>query len=217
MPAVIDFAQPLADVQVAATRPEFVIAVRELCEFAAKSGDLDLRFTPSPTAQEGIAGHKKVAARRGDGHRTEVWLTGRHDNLLVRGRADGFNDAEGLLEEVKTFRGDLTRQPANQRAMHWAQARTYGWLLCQQLGLATLRIRLVYFDIGTEVETVFEEVGSADDLRHAFENLCARFAGWARQELGHRSSRNAALDALSFLHPEFRTGQRAGRAHLHGH
>ena len=34
------------------------VAVRELCEFAAKSGDLDHRFTPSPSAQQGIAATK---------------------------------------------------------------------------------------------------------------------------------------------------------------
>ena len=28
----------------------YVVAVRALCEFTAKEGDLDLRFTPSPTA-----------------------------------------------------------------------------------------------------------------------------------------------------------------------
>ena len=28
----------------------YSIAVRALCEFTAKVGDLDLRFTPSPTA-----------------------------------------------------------------------------------------------------------------------------------------------------------------------
>jgi DNA excision repair protein ERCC-2 len=48
------------------------VAVRALCEFTAKQGDLDLRFTPSPTAQEGIAGHAhRDAARRG-GLRSEV-------------------------------------------------------------------------------------------------------------------------------------------------
>ena len=30
------------------------VSVRALCEFTAKVGDLDLRFTPSPTALEGI-------------------------------------------------------------------------------------------------------------------------------------------------------------------
>ena len=42
----------------------YTVAVRALCEFSAKVGDLDLRFTPSPTAQEGIAGHRRVVARR---------------------------------------------------------------------------------------------------------------------------------------------------------
>ena len=43
----------------------YTVAVRALCEFTAKVGDLDLRFTPSPTAQEGIAGHAVVTSRRG--------------------------------------------------------------------------------------------------------------------------------------------------------
>ena len=33
---------------------QYTVAVRELCEFTAKHGDLDLRFTPAPTAQEGM-------------------------------------------------------------------------------------------------------------------------------------------------------------------
>ena len=41
---------------------QYTVAVRALCEFTAKTGDLDLRFTPSPTAQEGIAGHAVVTA-----------------------------------------------------------------------------------------------------------------------------------------------------------
>jgi len=42
----------------------YIVAVRALCEFTAKQGDLDLRFSPSPSAQEGIAGHAVVASRR---------------------------------------------------------------------------------------------------------------------------------------------------------
>jgi len=52
------------------------VAVRALCEFTAKVGDLDLRFTPSPTALEGIAGHAQVTARRGEGYEREVALEG---------------------------------------------------------------------------------------------------------------------------------------------
>lgn len=46
----------------------YSIAVRALCEFTAKVGDLDLRFTPSPTALEGIVGHRTVASRRSEGY-----------------------------------------------------------------------------------------------------------------------------------------------------
>jgi hypothetical protein len=48
--------------------PSYSIAVRALCEFTAKVGDLDLRFTPSPTALEGIVGHRTVASRRSEGY-----------------------------------------------------------------------------------------------------------------------------------------------------
>ena len=47
-----------------AERLSYSVAVRALCEFTAKTGDLDLRFTPSPTALEGIVGHRTVASRR---------------------------------------------------------------------------------------------------------------------------------------------------------
>ena len=52
----------------------YSVAVRALCEFSAKVGDLDLRFTPSPTAQEGIEGHQRVVARRAAGYESEITL-----------------------------------------------------------------------------------------------------------------------------------------------
>src|SRR5438876_8015826 len=98
----------------------YTIAVRELCAFTAKVGDLDLRFTPSPSADEGIAGLKAVAARRGPTYRAEVPVQGAYEELVVRGRADGFDETNGIVEEVKTFKGDLSLLPDNQRALHWA-------------------------------------------------------------------------------------------------
>lgn len=196
------------------TMSSYVIAVRALCEFTAKAGDLDLRFTPAPTAQEGMAGHAVVAARRQrEGYRREVTLAGTHRLLTVRGRADGYDAGSNTLEEVKTYRGDLARQPANHRALHWAQAKVYGWLMClkaQEDGqpIAEMRIALVYFDIATQRETVITETHSAQALREHFELQCERFIAWAGQEVAHRSARDAALSALRFPHERFRTGQR---------
>ncbi|MDA8443523.1 ATP-dependent DNA helicase [Paracidovorax valerianellae] len=194
----------------------YTVAVRELCEFTAKQGDLDLRFTPAPTALEGIAGHATVAQRRmagrgagaGPGYESEVALEGQHRHLRVRGRADGFDPAACRLDEVKTFKGRLDRQPASHRALHWAQAKVYGWLLCQARQLARIDVALVYFDIGSQQETVLVEPCTADALRAHFEAQCERFLGWAEQEAAHRTVRDAALRAAVFPFGGFRTGQR---------
>ncbi|MEO8155701.1 MAG: ATP-dependent DNA helicase [Rhizobacter sp.] len=187
----------------------YVVAVRALCEFTAKVGDLDLRFTPSPTAEEGQAGHAVVAARRrGSHYESELSLGGEYKSLRVRGRADGYDAAQNRLEEIKTFRGDLSAQPANHRALHWAQAKVYGALLCQKRDLPEMQIALVYFDIASQQETVVCETHSALALQAHFELQCERFLQWAEQEVAHRTQRNAALTALKFPHASFRTGQR---------
>jgi DNA excision repair protein ERCC-2 len=186
----------------------YTVAVRALCEFTAKRGDLDLRFTPSPTAQEGMAGHAVVTARRGGAYKTEVSLAGDFGPLHVRGRADGYDPDQNLLEEIKTYRGQFTSIPDNHRHLHWAQLRVYGHLLCQQSGLAEVNLALVYFDIGSQRETVLRETQSAAALAALFEDQCRRFVAWAEQELAHREARDAALTELRFPHPAFRPGQR---------
>ena len=186
------------------------VAVRTLCAFTAKTGDLDVRFTPAPTALEGQEGHAAVAARRGAGYQREISLSGQHGELRVRGRADGFDPDRGRLEEIKTHRGAgaLARQPANHRALHWAQAMIYGWLLCERDGRAQIELALVYFDIGSRRETVFTRTLDAGALREHFVRCCEAYLAWARSEQEHRSARDAALAALRFPHGDFRTGQR---------
>ena len=182
-----------------------VAAVRTLCEFTARAGDLDLRFTPAPTGQEGVAGHGVVTGRRGPGYETEIALSGEYGELLVRGRADG-DPAAKRLEEIKTYRGrlDSVREPP---AAHWAQAKVYGHLLCQARGLPSLTVALVYFNVATEEETMLVETHPAAELEAFFNAQCERYLAWARQEQAHRGARDAALAALRFPH-EFRSGQR---------
>ena len=186
----------------------YSLAVRALCEFTAKVGDLDLRFTPSPSAQEGIVGHRTVASRRNAHYQNEVALEGEYQQLKVRGRADGYDPDSNRLEEVKTYRGDLAAQPANHRQLHWAQVKVYGWLMCQKLGLSEIDLALVYFDIVGEGETVLNQRFDAPDLEQFFKQQCALFLDWARQEMQHRAARNAGAQSLAFPHADFRTGQR---------
>ncbi|TJZ73883.1 ATP-dependent DNA helicase [Chitiniphilus eburneus] len=193
---------------VTSTVARYTVAVRALCEFTAKRGDLDLRFTPAPTAQEGIAGHATVTGRRRAGYLREVSLQGEHGPLLVRGRADGYDPWRQRLEEIKTYRGDFQRIPDNHRALHWAQARIYGWLQCQTLGLARIELALVYFNIVTQKETVLDQTCDAAELREHFEQQCGLFLAWAERELAHRAARDTALVAMAFPHAAFQHGQR---------
>jgi DNA excision repair protein ERCC-2 len=186
----------------------YTVAVRALCEFTAKEGDLDLRFTPAPTAQEGIAGHQTVISRRGSDYLAELPLSGSYPGLLVSGRADGYDPEQKRLEEIKTHRGDISRIPANHRALHWAQLKVYGWLLCEQLNLAAVELAVVYFNVLSHAENAFIETYSADDLKAFFDEQCMRFLHWAEQEEAHRERRDIYLDELKFPYAEFRLGQR---------
>lgn len=190
---------------------KYLVAVRALCEFTAKHGDLDLRFTPSPSAQEGMAGHAMVASRRAESsesYQAEISLEGEYKTLKVRGRADGYDPERNQLEEVKTFRGDLHAMADNRRHLHWAQLKIYGWLLCEAKKLQDVNLTLVYFDVASTQETPLTEHFSAASLKEYFETQCERFLGWANQELAHRQARDAALATLAFPHPAFRPGQR---------
>ncbi|GLC97949.1 hypothetical protein Tamer19_73580 [Cupriavidus sp. TA19] len=184
-----------------------MVAVRALCEFTAKAGDLDLRFVPTPTAQEGVAGHALVTGRRGPGYQAEVSLSADFGPLHVRGRADGYDPVANRLEEIKTVRGDAA-VPDNHRHLHWAQAKIYGCLLCRKLGLPGLDVAVVYFDIVNQREHPVVEHFTADALDAFFVQTCERFLQWAQAELAHRQARDAALARLAFPHPAFRTGQR---------
>jgi len=185
-----------------------VIAVRELCEFAAKRGDLDRRFTPAPSAAQGMAGHVRVAGRRAGDYEREITLNGEIGGLQIRGRADGYDPQLQRLEEIKTHRGEVSRIPDNHRQLHWAQLKVYGALFCAARGLEAIALALVYFNVDDEAETVLDDHATAAELNAWVETLAADYLAWAAQEAGHRARRNAAIDGLRFPHAAFNTGQR---------
>ena len=186
----------------------YSVSVRNLCEFAAKTGDLDLRFKPAPTAKEGREGHQLVASRRGEGHEAEVSLCGSYEELRIRGRADGYDAYSNVLEEVKTFRGNIEAIAPNHSALHWAQLKVYGWLMCQDRALKHITLSLVYFDVVEQTEHPIHEDFEALELKDFYNSLCRTFVAWARTEMAHRNSRDSALRDTQFPQLPFRPGQR---------
>ncbi|MBU2872889.1 ATP-dependent DNA helicase [Marinobacter salexigens] len=184
------------------------VAVRTLCEFAAREGDLDFRYTPAPSAEEGIIGHQAIQGKRGYGYKSEYSLSGECMGLELYGRADVYNPHSGLLEEIKTHRGDLSRLRLHQRALHRAQLRAYGALLCKQENRKNLKLSLVYFNIGNNRETPVTETATAKELWQELEILCGRYRLWAEQEAHHREQRDSRLAGLRFPFEQFRPRQR---------
>ncbi|MGA1288194.1 MAG: ATP-dependent DNA helicase [Rubrivivax sp.] len=188
--------------------PACTVSVRALCEFTARQGDLDRRYTPSATALEGQMGQAAVTARRGDDYETEIALQAVQGALHVRGRADGYDPGRGCLEEIKTVIGGIDDvSPARQR-LHWAQLQTYGAMFCRERGLQTLGLALVYFDLESQTESELVELCAAEDLEAAFVARCQGYEAWALQEQAHRRARDAALRTLPFPPGRMRPGQR---------
>jgi Rad3-related DNA helicase len=184
------------------------VSVRQLCEFTARHGDLDRRFTPSATALEGRQGQAIVASRRGSGYDSEITLEAVHAGLRVRGRADGFDRDRGCLEEIKTIVGNPDDVPGNRRHLHWAQLQTYGAMFCRERGLPTVRLALVYLDVETQTEFEHVEEADADALQALFAQRCEAYRTWAEQEAAHRRARDLRLSMLGFPPGAFRPGQR---------
>jgi len=186
----------------------YTVSVRELCEFTAKRGDLDRRFTPTATALEGRVGENTVAQRRGQDYETQIVLETICGPLRVRGRADGHDPRRRCLEEIKTIRGHPDDIPQNRRLLHWAQLQTYGALFCRARNLPEIALALLYFDVASQTEIELRQLCGTDELEQLLAQRCDAFVAWARQEAGHRAARDLALKALVFPEATFRTGQR---------
>ncbi|RYY74740.1 MAG: ATP-dependent DNA helicase [Gammaproteobacteria bacterium] len=185
-----------------------VVAVKTLIEFAAKSGSLDRKFTPSPSGQEGIEGHKRVTSNRPDNYQIELGLSIEYGGLVFRGRADGYSPDAHCLEEIKTFYGDVDLIPENHRDLHWAQAKCYGWMLCTQLECEYVNLALIYFNLSTQKEYRFEQCMSAQDLKLYGESLAEKYRQWQNNINQRMSQLDAWIEQLEFPYDNMHPSQR---------
>ena len=138
------------------SQPVTTVSVRELAEFCYRSGDIDHRFTPSPTGVQGTEGHQRVFRKRPDSYHSEFpveYLYARQQGqLLLRGRADGYDSVAAMVEEIKTCRVNPAVIPDSVKEVHLAQAKLYAALVAQQEGREQLEVRLTWFNIDSDQE-----------------------------------------------------------------
>ncbi len=191
---------------------EFNLSVRDLVAFCHRSGDIDHRYTPSPSAEQGVEGHQRIYRRRGDSYQPEYPVQYRHQQgdvcLHLRGRADGFDPELGLVEEIKTCRVDPGKIPQAVSRLHLAQARIYAALIAEESGLEQVEVQLTWLNIDTDNEAPLVQRYSRGELRAFLEETLEAFSDWLALLGQRRHCRQTSLQALSFPHGEFREGQR---------
>lgn len=97
----------------------------------------------------------------------------------MRGRADGYDPDLNQLEEIKTYKGHLDWMPDNHRQLHWAQAKIYDYLMCEERSLENIKIALIYYNVTSKDETPFIEEFSVNELQLFFEQHCQMLQAWA--------------------------------------
>ncbi|RKF15572.1 ATP-dependent DNA helicase [Alginatibacterium sediminis] len=183
-------------------------SVRQLCEFAAKQGSLEHRFTPSPSSSQGIEAHQALQSKRGPSYIAEYSLKATVWGLNVSGRADGFDPEHGYIEEIKSHRGHIDTISENRRQYHWAQLKCYAAMICYAQDLSQIELRLVYINVDSGKETTFTKNLKTTELEQFYCQLCLVFSHWCNQLDKHRIKRDQELKALAFPFVDFRRGQR---------
>ncbi|NRP48221.1 MULTISPECIES: ATP-dependent DNA helicase [unclassified Marinobacterium] len=184
------------------------LSVRTLCEFCDRSGDIDLRYTPAPTALEGIQGHKRLQMRRPKSYIPEFPVAVDIKDFHLKGRADGWDPSQNRVEEIKTHRGDLERQSTGQRQLHLAQLRSYGAMLCMSESLHEIHLRLSYLEIASDEVTHFDFTVNAAELIEELKQRVTHYQTWQSTLDQHRAARQSHIASLVFPFPHFRKGQR---------
>jgi len=192
---------------------KYTATVRELAEFCYRRGDIDYRYTPSPTAVEGIEGHRQVVLRRPASYQSEYSVqhsvTTDDFTLVLRGRADGYDPQLNYVEEIKTCRVEPAAIPPAVVAVHWAQARLYAAMICQlETERTHLGLQLNYFNVDSGEEFPQRETASRSELLDFLNETLANYCAWLATVHAARRARDASIAALAFPHPHYRRGQR---------
>ncbi|MFT5481979.1 MAG: DNA excision repair protein ERCC-2 [Halieaceae bacterium] len=191
---------------------KFSVSVRGLVEFCCRRGDIDFRFTPSPSGAQGIEGHQHLYRKRPQSYCSEFPVLEQIDAegmaLEIRGRADGYDPVLRMVEEIKTCRVAVSDIPEASQSVHLAQAKIYGALIARAEQLSDLLVRLTYLHIDTLQESSFDYELTRDELDvHLFE-VVGSYTSWLAERAQHKKIRNESLANIKFCHGEFRQGQR---------
>ena len=213
-------------------KPVFTISVRDLVEYALRTGDLggDRDFVSPSRALEGTRGHQRVQKSRPAGYNKEVPLQYDAETpdfvLRIQGRVDGIlgfatgleeDDArcedrarrpdlpQVIVEEIKTVYHHWNGEPD---PLHWAQVKIYGAMYLAAHPSNTLALRLVYLDLDTDLAREFQRDYPRGELAAFLDSALAPYRLWMESQWAWQLQRNASIRRLAFPFAQYRPGQR---------
>lgn len=196
------------------------ISVRGLVEFVYRSGDLDLRFQGKSRAAEGTKIHQRIQNSQGDDYEKEVYLQRVfviHDDfdetdvlLTVSGRADGIMTVEDgyVIDEIKSTSTFLEDIDENTYPLHWAQAKVYGAIYCEDMGIDEITIQLTYAEFESLSVKRIKVKYKREELTAFFSDTVALYKKWVIFRKNWHFLRNESLGHLTFPFSQYRAGQR---------
>ncbi len=197
------------------------ISVRDLVEYAYRSGDLDSRFVGMGRAIEGARLHQKIqgfrkdeAAENGETYQKEISLSMTMDfrgmTFIISGRIDGLIESSKgrTLEEIKTTTCPLEKISEDTYPVHWAQAKCYAFMYASEYGVKVDSIRLTYYNTDSAEQKVLEKQVSIDELEGFFSEVLEGYYSWAYSMLQWGTLRNTTIRELDFPYSQYRKNQR---------
>ncbi len=198
------------------------ISVREMIEFACRSGSIDSKITQTyllERAVEGTIVHKKIQQLREATALEENFVYESEINLSLvfetdehfvnlQGRADGLiiKDNTICIEELKSTRKLLDE--IEPQTLHKLQMEIYGYIYCITNGLQEIDLNLTYIEVETLEEKIFEYTKTQEELFVITKSVVDIFCAFLSLSQKCAEERNETVMEVEFPHGEYRKNQR---------
>ncbi|WP_318152506.1 ATP-dependent DNA helicase [Paenibacillus terricola] len=194
--------------------PSVQLSVRQLVEYAYRSGDIVSGFRSAAALAEGTRIHQSLQTEYGPQDEREYELKTGLDyegvRFLIEGRCDGLlhTDEGVMIDEIKSTAGTLPEDGDMAPVVHWAQAICYAYIYALDRQLDEMRVRLTYVSTTTDERRAFVRVLDSSMLRDTVLDAVRLYAPYARMLIQHTERKLASAKALAFPFAQYREGQR---------
>ena len=184
-------------------------SVRHMVELSLRGGDL-LPGSSAAMVEGGKAHRARQQAVDATAERVVRWQ-GQLDDIEadIQGRIDLFweNENPPCVDELKLI-SDEGPLPEAAVPVHRMQAVCYGFMMCEELDLPAVRVRVSYVTAAGEVRVCFEESLTREQAEAQFYSMLRPLAQWHRMQCAYQARRDETLAALRFPYAAYRPGQR---------